>query len=658
MKVTTFAKAGVSIAAAATLSLGVFANAAHATSGGPTATQEDPTGNGTLVGVGSDTIQDVMYGISQDLNTRAGSNFMSSYTATGTGTITYRSGLQKGSGSDPTNPRPNGSGPGYKALEDSMGVTNAGNAHIGDVDFSRASGTQGTAVSTTTTYTTDPQEGVITEIPFAIDSISFAVPAGSPFLNTNGGKGLTEANLADIYDGTDKYIGADGTLSTAALDASYKPINAFLPKGGSGSRQFFLKGLNAVDPTGIPLGSNKGDSFGSTATPSSASPAPYVGAVNYNGAPVEEHDATVLTSAPSTVAAIAPFSGAKFLGYHNGKIADPDTGKTAGSDYVLVPFDSVKGTSTSEHPVLPYVGDASNPSAVLTPNSAYISDAQETDALQGGGTGTAKLTREVYNIIPTAAVAHPTANAKFKALYDTFVGSDSSICQDSGTIAAYGFMTDPVCGTTGWSADNYGTSTFTVTPQGSAVAGGSMKFLLSGSTVGNSGGTATVTVNGKAYTKTIPAATSATATAATAILTVPTPKAGTFHFGAPTDGFIPALPAAAPSQESQAASPGSYTVKKATAKVAVKAPAVKHTVAGKVTVTVTAAGLHPTGKITVLVKKGTAKKFSATKSLVSGKAVVTLKKLPVGKYSVYVSYTGDSNINKVASKKYTTLTVK
>lgn len=629
MKVTTFAKAGASLAAAATLSL-TCVTAANAA--GPTAHDEDPAGNGFLVGVGSDTTQDVVYGLAQDLGVgQDGLPEVSSWTATGGSTIAYRSGLSV--------TRPNGSGAGYKALEDSIGVTAAGLANPGDVDFARASGTQGAAAGdNSSAYRITPGAGVITEIPFAIDTVSFAAPKDSPFLKTNGGKGLTEANLASIYDGTNQYVDTTNGDLLAAPNANSLPINAFVPKAGSGSRQFFLKGLNAVDSANLPLGSNKGDSlFESAGTPNGTGP--YVGAVDYAGQPVQEHEASVLlASDPTKVAAIAPFSGAKFLGYHNGVIADP-TGKTAGTDYVLVPFDSAVGGT--QHAVLPYVtnGDGS-----LSVNPAYVGD---------GAEGSAKLTREVYNIIATDAVANPNKSAKNRALYDTFVGKSSKVCLDAGTIQTYGFIKDPNCGSTGFSADTPSLSTLTVTPPTGMVAGKSGVFTVAVTSTGNQGGTAKVTINGKAYNVTLPPAV-APATQSIAKVTVPTPAAGTFNIGSATDGFMPTLPGVAPSQEATS----TYTVAKATPVVKAAAPKVSHTVNPKVTVTVTATGLVPTGTVSIVVKKGTTTKASLTgKALVSGKYVGTLPKLAAGTYYVYVSYSGNANIAAKASTKLATLTV-
>lgn len=539
MKATTFGKASAGVAAALALSLGV-STAAFAT--GPTATQEDPTTQASasdLVGVGSDTIQDVLFGLSNP--SEGGITAIKSWTATGGSQITYRSGL--------TVARPNGSGPGYKALTDSIGLTAAGNAKAGDVDFARASGTQGTAATT-------PGTGITTDIPFAIDSISFAVPAGSPFLLTNSNAGLKISDLYNIYSGTVNEINTTtGALQAetvaGTVDPGFKPIQAFLPKPGSGSRQFFL-GQVATQGSGIVLGSNKGDSlFTSAGTPSTT--APYIGAKDYSGNDVQEHDAAVLTSAPAGVAAIAPFSGAKYIGYADGKIADPDTGKAAGTDYVLVPFDST--VSGHEGAVLPYTGSGSS----LLPNTNYASYAKK-----GTETASFALTREVYDIIPTAAVkgAGTSSNAKYNLLYKTFVGANSDVCKATATIAAYGFLADPNCGDTSKTFDAT-PSTATVSVSSTpAVAGGTTTVTVSVQSNGNGGGKAALTIGGAAYSVTIaPGATSGT-------VSVPTPAAGTL---AVTGTFTPNLAGVAPTQISGSitVAPGTITAVKIAGKAKV-----------------------------------------------------------------------------------------
>lgn len=624
MKVTTFAKASLSASAVAALTLGLTTTAYAA---GPTATEEDPTGipaAATLVGVGSDTTQDVMYGVAQAVNAGQATPVIASYTATGGTTITYRSGKATA--------RPNGSGAGYKALSDSIGLTAAGNANAGDVDFARASGTQGAAATGTT--------GVTTDVPFAVDTMSVAVPAGSPFLKTNGGKGLSITDLYNIYAGVDTYVDpADGSLETAA-GTGLLPIHAFVPKPGSGSRQFFLTQL-ATQGQGIAVGTNKGDSLYTSNTYSATGP--FIGAVDSKGAGVQEHDATVLTSEPTTVAAIAPFSGAKFIGYHNDKIADPDTGKKAGTDYKLVPFRST--VAGGENGVLPYTDNA----GVYAPNAGY-----KTYATKGTEGAAFTLFRDVYNIIPTAAWKNPTANAKYALINSTFVGASSKVCQASAAITGFGFLTADNCGATTKTYDAPSTATVTTSVKAAGVAGKSVVLAVDVQSNGNGGGVATITVGGKSYTGTVPAGRT------TGTVTIPTPAAGTFSY---SGSFAPALAgvAAAPIAE------GSFTVAKAAPAPVVKvngtvkavAPKTKHTKKAKVTVTVAASGTVPTGTVTVVVKKGSKTVVTLTKALGGGKAVATLpKKLKKGSYKVLVSYAGDAKVNPVALRSVTTLKVK
>lgn len=633
MKVTTFAKASVSATAAAALTLGL-ATTAFASSVTPTAAEEDatittPVASTTLVGVGSDTTQDVMYGLAKAINTAAGKQVIASFTATGGTSITYRSGKQAA--------RPNGSGPGFKALSDSIGLTAAGNANAGDVDFSRASGVQ--AINSAAN-----SNGVITDVPFATDAVSLAVPAGSPFLQTNGGKGLSITDLYKIYTGQYTYVAADGTLLSAAA-AGALPINAFVPKAGSGSRQFFL-GQLATQGSGIDLtagGSTKGDGLWPSTTPPTGT-GPYIGSVGYGtSGPVQEHDASVLTSAPATVAAIAPFSGAKFIGYHNSTIADPDQGKTAGQDYTLVPFFStVSGTG-----VRPYIGDAST-TAPIVPDPAYAANAKN------GGTESAfALTRLVYNVIPSAAWKTPSASPKLQLIHDTFVGTSSSVCQQSAVISQYGFLPLTAtsgassCGDTSRTFDAPSTATATAAVTRAGTPGTSAVVTVNVQSNGNGGGTVALTVNGVNYTATVPAG------ATSASFTIPTPAVGSYSY---SGSFTPALTGVAATRIAN----GSFDVAKLAPTVKAVAPKVKASKKAKVTVTVTASGVRPTGTVTVVVKKGTKTVVRAKpKALAGGKAVVTLpKKLKKGTYKVFVSYSGDAAVNAAPLKSLATLKVK
>ncbi|BBH17974.1 hypothetical protein Back2_22610 [Nocardioides baekrokdamisoli] len=638
MKVSTFSKATIGLAAAATMGFGLVVPAANAAAAALTATQEDPAvsaiGPNTLVGVGSDTIQDVEYGVSQDLgSTPDGKLNLASWTATGTTAITYRSGGAPAA-------HPNGSGAGYTALKESLGISTTGSDGVarGDIDYSRASGFQGTE-ATNSGNANVAGAGVVTEIPFAIDSISFAAPAGSPFKLTNGGLGLTLANLADIYLGNVNEVNTTtGALQAETVagtpDAGFIPIQAYLPKPGSGSRQFFLKDLNAVN-NAVQLGSNKGDSFQTTNGTPTATGA-YIGNTDLAGNPVQEHDGTaILEPNSASVATIAPFSGAKFIGYHNGLIADPST-KVAGTDYVLVPFDSAVGGTA--HSVLPYTDNG----GVYSPNATYKADGSETV-----GANTAKLTREVFNIVATRAIKNPNASVKNRALYDTFVGGGSKFCLDSATIQAYGFIKDSNCGNISRSADVASTPTVGTPVITGAVAGRTASFVFPVTSNSNGGGTLAVTINGNVYNTTV-AAGSTTA----APIAVPTPAAGTFQYGTgASDGFTANLDGvgAAPVNPNPA-TPLTYSVAKSTATVSASALKIVHTSTGGYTIVrVTAPGLVPTGNVGVQLRTstGVVKYAFPWKALGSGGALKYAfgKALAKGTYVVWVTYGGNGNIN-------------
>jgi len=640
MKAINVGKATVVVATAATLGLGLCVPAALASTPALSATQEDPTtatylngatiGPNTLVGVGSDTTQDVEYGLAQDFGAVAdGSANLASWTATGTTPLHYRS------GGAPTS-HPNGSGAGFKALEESIGLIPASGTDgvgIGDVDFSRAAGFPGTELT--------GGAGVLTEIPFALDSITFAVPAGSPFLKTNGGKGLKLSDLVNIYTSTDTYIDtATGDLLTSSTPTTAgdptEPIQGFLPKSGSGVRQSFLKQLNAVN-SAVPYGADKGDSAFAASYPTTAA-SPYIGAQTPGATPVQQNDASVLLDAPSGVAALVPFSAAKFIGYHNGNIADP-SGKGAGTDYQLVPFDSAIPISSSNPTpagaVLPYATSGT----AYAPNSAYKTY---------GAEGSARLSFEAFNILPTAAVLDPNASVKYRALYDTFAGPSSKVCLDSATIQAYGFLKDSNCGNTTRTAGTASTATVIVTNT-PAVAGKSSIFTVGVQSTGDGGGAITITINGKVYTATIAAGSRSTT------FTVPTPVAGTFGFGGGSgDGFKPNLAGVAPAPITT----GSYSVAKTNASLQATAPTVSHTRIATVTVKVSAAGVTPTGKVNVWIKTtaGITRVTLLGKVLSGGKVTASLgRTLPAGTYYVYVSYSGDANVNSHAVARVTTL---
>ncbi|MFJ9345466.1 Ig-like domain repeat protein [Streptomyces sp. NPDC101237] len=186
----------------------------------------DPTPAGTfrqLVGVGSDTTQDVMNALAGDtvngktyadkaVKSTAGAG-LASYDAIGSATIQTRSG-------GPSFNRPNGSGPGRTALSDSLTGDKFNDTTVsGQVDFARSSGGPSNLVGNALTY-----------IPFARDAVGVAVRG-------TGLDSLTKDQLFDIYK-------AGGTRTLGG-----QTLHPVLPQSGSGTRKFFLAAIGLTEGT-------------------------------------------------------------------------------------------------------------------------------------------------------------------------------------------------------------------------------------------------------------------------------------------------------------------------------------------------------------------------------------------------------------------------
>jgi ABC-type phosphate transport system substrate-binding protein len=179
---------------------------------------------GDVVGVGSDTIQNVMDQFSHDFNATHTGTKLYSWDATNPHTgasldnITFKSGcsLQQ---------RPNGSSAGVSAVASNAGGSVAGRPCA---DFARSS-----------------RDRKPTDAPFAKGGLAFITLAGDA---------VTYATQAGSH--------APAHLSTAQLTAIYtckvhnwkavggKPglIHAFLPQASSGTRAFFLTAINVTTP--------------------------------------------------------------------------------------------------------------------------------------------------------------------------------------------------------------------------------------------------------------------------------------------------------------------------------------------------------------------------------------------------------------------------
>ena len=254
-----------------TLRLGVVAATAVVALafGAATPAYADPSGFKDLVGVGSDTTENLVNGLGTVVTN------IGSYDATGSATIQTRLGGVAFN-------RPNGSGNGQKALSASINLSGTrtwpatgGVSITGQVDYARSSsGISSAAVGTDLTF-----------IPFAKDAVSYAVSAASDFpRDVAKGSSAQDAispapfTLRNIYRGTvTSYV--DNALSTVTI----RPL---LPQTGSGTRSFWIGALGMTEAT-ITAG----------------------GVATDLGNTVQEHNGTFVTMPGDLV----PFSVAQFI---------------------------------------------------------------------------------------------------------------------------------------------------------------------------------------------------------------------------------------------------------------------------------------------------------------------------------------------------------
>ncbi len=201
------------VVGAITAALALTAPAALADPSGAPATR-------VLVGVGSDTTQDVLNALSNI--PASGSRTIGSFDATGASPLPATKAAI--TGSDCTGlARPVGSGNGVAALRNERTAA-AGAARRPCFDFARSSANQSQDAA---------NAGFgLTWIPFAGDQVTYVTRRDSA-LPTN----LTTAQLASIYNCT-----AAGTISNPPT------ILPLLPQSGSGTRSFFLASIGVTTP--------------------------------------------------------------------------------------------------------------------------------------------------------------------------------------------------------------------------------------------------------------------------------------------------------------------------------------------------------------------------------------------------------------------------
>ncbi|MEU1033409.1 Ig-like domain repeat protein [Streptomyces mirabilis] len=633
----------------------------------------DPTPAGTfrqLVGVGSDTTQDVLNALAGDIvngksyadtAVKAGDAGIASYDAfvpgAATSTIQTRSG-------GPTFLRPNGSGPGRAAL--SMSLTGdkfpnaTGVAVKGQVDFARSSGGPSTSGNT------------LTYIPFARDAVGVAV-RGSAL------DSLTVDQLHDIYTSGD----------TRLKVLKGQTLHAVLPQAGSGTRKFFLAAIGLTETT-----------------------------VSSEIPTVQENQAN---AALTEDGALVPFSVGSWIAQNNG-IA-PDYSKTAVAAGAHLASVQLPGDTGDTSPVttvngklVPVAGYFENatfgrdvynvvPSRAIDPSSVFFDKALY-DVFVTSGTHEAALAtdtaekviadfgflNESYN-----GSVNPAKHAKLGGLevsgIDTATPSAPALRVTTGegslkltwgapTPAPALPVTDyrvTLTGSDGAVVAVKDVPATTLTYSFTGLAIGTYTASVSAANLNGSGNAASWTGAVK-YTSAVKATAATTAYGKTPKVAVtvtgshgvvPSGKVtvrdgsatlgtGTLDSsGKVTIGLSNHLKVAThtltvsyggSTKLNTSVTTAKLTITKATPSVASTAPAsVSHTGRAKVGVKVTATGTTPTG--TVRVYEGS--RVIATGTLSGGKVTITLPKLGRGKHTMHVYYTGSTTVNSKNGANFT-----
>ncbi|MFF4725857.1 Ig-like domain repeat protein [Streptomyces mirabilis] len=631
----------------------------------------DPTPAGTfrqLVGVGSDTTQDVLNALAGDTvngksyattAVKAGDAGLASYDAIEPGTGSTTSTIQTRTGG-PSFLRPNGSGKGRLAL--SMSLTgdkfpdSSGVAIKGQVDFARSSSGPSTSGN------------ALTYIPFARDAVGVAVRGSA--LDT-----LTVDQLHDIYAGTLTAVGG-------------QTVHPRIPQSGSGTRKFFLAAIGLTDATLSP-----------------------------NIPTVQENQAN---DALTEDGALVPFSvGSWIAQYNNVAPQHSDTAVAAGGHLASVqlpgdtgatsPVTTVNGKLT---PVGGYYENATFgrdvynvvPSRAIDPTGIFFDKALY-DIFVTSGTHEAALASDAAeNVIASFGFMNESYNGSVNLAKHAKVGGLEESGVDAATPAA------PVLkGTRGdasvrlsWTAPAataLPVTDYRVTLTGSDGAVVAVKdvpatttsYSFSGLALGTYTATvAAANLNGQGpaaswsgvikYTSTTKATAATTAYGKTPKVAVAvsdthglvpsgtvTVKEGTTTLGTGTLDSTGKVSVSLSSHLKVAthtltvsyggngklltsSATVKLTITKATPTVTVTAPTtISHTSQAKVAIKVAATGTTPTG--TVRIYEGSV--VRATGTLSGGKVTLTLPRLSRGTHTLHVYYVGSSTVNSKNSANFT-----
>lgn len=379
---------GAALAATAVVCLGAGALPAYAD---PTT----PPGSTTLVGTGSDTIQDVVNGLSSAIG---GGSIIASFDATNPA-----SGIAEGTilthGSTAID-RPDGSGDGVKLLSYSAdGLVNtwdktkvvssvelypapATNVE-GFVDFARSSsGPQSTSDLTRP----------LSYISFAQDAVTYAFNSASDFPRTlPQGSAADAASKLTVFNIYNCNGPAAGKYSYTDRDFNSVTINPLVPQSGSGTRKYWSEKVAADH--------NTAGNFGSCVTDRSGA--------------VQEHNGNSLTGAGD----IVPFSIAQYIAQGNYDAIKSSLNVTVKERRGLAQLGNIGADK-------PLVFNGGVPA--MNPNFVFK--------------------RFVYIVVPTStlnAANDPSGAAGTRAglIRSTFVGNGSSVCQQATVIQQFGFAT-------------------------------------------------------------------------------------------------------------------------------------------------------------------------------------------------------------------------
>ncbi|WP_051833715.1 Ig-like domain repeat protein [Streptomyces sp. NRRL S-646] len=628
----------------------------------------DPTPAGTfrqLVGVGSDTTQDVLNALAGDtvngtsyaataVKSASGAG-VASYDAIGSATIQTRSGGTSFN-------RPNGSGAGRQALSASldgnMYPNGQGVAVKGQVDFARSS--SGPTVSGT----------ALTYIPFARDAVGVAVRG-------SGLDSLTADQLHDIYK-----AGGVRTLNGQTLH----PV---LPQAESGTRKFFLNAIglntNTVDTTLPTVQENQANA----ALTEDGSLVPFsVGSwIAQNNGVAPDYSSTAIAAGahladvqlPNQTGATSPVTKV------NGKLAPASAyfeNSTFGRDvYNVVPTRAIDPTSiffdkdlydvfvTSGDHAAALASDSSEQTigAFGFLNESYngsinLAKHAKQGGLEDSGTNSATPGAPTLKATPGDASLKlgwtPASPAPANPVTDYRVTLKDA---DGGVVATK----DVPATTTSYSFTGLALGTYTASVTAANVNGLGTDATWTGAVKYNSTTAAAVatTPYGKAPKVAVsvagshgvvPAGKVTVKEGATVLGTGTLDASGKVtvalsnHLKVATHTLSVSYAGAAKLYASSATA--TLKVTKATASVSTTAPTtVSHTAHAKVIVKVTATGTTPTG--TVKIYDGT--RVIATGTLSGGKVTITLPKLSRGRHTLHATYTGSSTVNAKTGANFT-----